>query len=375
MSVSPTPRRRPWLVALPLILVLVLAAGWSGFWFYAAARAMTTLDAWRAREAQAGRSYACGQQAVGGFPFRFEVACDAPRMELSSNNPPISAQASRVHIAGQVYDPTLLIAEIDGPVTIAITGQPPVHASWTLAQMSLRGVPTAPQRLSLVLHDAAFEQRIGTAVAPLLRASRLELHARMASGTVNDRPVIEFAVTMVGATAPNLHPLMNEPLDLLATAVLRGLDNLRPLPLQARLRQLQAAGGRLEITQSRIRQGEVIAVAAGALGLTPQGRPDGELRLTAAGLDRVLSKLGIDKIMPSQGAGRLEPAFGALDRLIPGLGRAARNNAGLGLAAGLALIGEPAELDGQKALALPLRFVDGAVFLGPLQVGQIVPLF
>jgi hypothetical protein len=89
----------------------------------------------------------------------------------------------------------------------------------------------------------------------------------------------------------------------------------------------------------------------------------------------VLSKLGIDKIMPSQGAGRLEPAFGALDRLIPGLGRAARNNAGLGLAAGLALIGEPAELDGQKALALPLRFVDGAVFLGPLQVGQIVPLF
>jgi hypothetical protein len=32
-------------------------------------------------------------------------------------------------------------------------------------------------------------------------------------------------------------------------------------------------------------------------------------------------------------------------------------------------------LEGRKARAFPLRFVDGTVFLGPLKVGQIPPLF
>jgi len=36
---------------------------------------------------------------------------------------------------------------------------------------------------------------------------------------------------------------------------------------------------------------------------------------------------------------------------------------------GLSLLGRPAELEGRKALALPLRFVGGAVYLGPLRVG------
>ena len=34
-----------------------------------------------------------------------------------------------------------------------------------------------------------------------------------------------------------------------------------------------------------------------------------------------------------------------------------------------------AELEGKKARAFPLRFVDGAVFLGPLKVAQVPPLF
>jgi hypothetical protein len=38
-------------------------------------------------------------------------------------------------------------------------------------------------------------------------------------------------------------------------------------------------------------------------------------------------------------------------------------------------LGKEAELEGKKARAFPLRFVDGAVFLGPLKVGQVPPLF
>jgi hypothetical protein len=242
-----------------------------------------------------------------------------------------------------------------------------------LLQISIRGRPPVPERLSMAVDQAAVDRPDGQAGEPLLRAKRIELHGRIASGSVRDRPVLDLAATLTGFVAPTLHPMMQQPVDVSMVGTLRGLDNLRPLSLPARLRQLQAAGGRLEIKQARVQQGDVLAVAAGSLGLTAAGRLDGELNVTATGLDKVLPKLGIDQLASSSKS--LEPAFGALDRLIPGLGRVARDNAGTGLAVGLALIGRPAELEGRKALTLPLRFVDGAVFLGPVRVGAVAPLF
>ena len=67
--------------------------------------------------------------------------------------------------------------------------------------------------------------------------------------------------------------------------------------------------------------------------------------------------------------------FGALDRAIPGLGKVVQQNANVGVAAGINSLGIEAELEGKKARAFPLRFVDGAVFFGPLKVAQVPPLF
>lgn len=372
MSSAPG-QRRHWLVALPLMIVLLLAVAWSGFWFYAVGRTEGMLTEWRAREAQAGRSYACGQQSTGGFPFRFELTCSRASADLSSNEPKVAFKATNFHVVGQVYDPTLLIAEIGAPLTIAVAGEAPVRARWSLLQISLRGRPPAPERVSMVVDGAAVDRPEGQPENVLLGASRIELHGRVASGSVRDRPVLDLATTLNGFVAPTVHPMLQQPLDVTVVGTLRGLDNLRPLPLPARLRQLQAAGGRLEIKQARMRQGELLAVAAGSLGLTSDGRLDGELNVTAAGLDRVLPKLGIDQLVPSPQA--LAPAFGALDRLIPGLGRVARDKAGASLAVGLALIGRPAELEGRKAISVPLRFVEGSVYLGPVRVGAVAPLF
>jgi len=371
--VSSSRQRRRWMVASPLIVVLVLTAAWSGFWVYAATQAEGMLAAWRDREARAGRTYACGRQSIGGFPFRFELVCSEASAEFASNEPRVAFKAATVHVAAQVYDPTLLIAEVGAPLTIDISGEAPVQADWLLLQISMRGRPPAPERVSMVADGAAVDRPAEGGREAVLRAKRIELHGRVASGSVTNRPVLDLAVTLTELAAPTLHPMTRQPLDITATGVLRGLDDLRPRSIPARLRQLQAAGGRLEIKQARVHQGEVTAVAAGSLGLSRSGRLDGELNVTAAGLDRVLPLLGIDQLVPQDSA--LAPALGALDRLVPGLGRAARKQAGAGLAMGLSILGKPAELEGRNALALPLRFVDGAVFLGPLRVGQVAPLF
>ena len=151
---------------------------------------------------------------------------------------------------------------------------------------------------------------------------------------------------------------------------------------------MQAAGGHVEIVQSRIQQGDLIAVAAGTLGLSANGRLDGELQMTVAGIEKVIPALGIDKMLeegvPQATLDRVAPGvktqdlnnlFGALDRAIPGLGKVVKQNANAGVAAGINALGKEAALEGRKARTFPLRFADGAVFLGPLKVGQTPPLF
>ena len=62
-------RRRTGLRYTVLVfLVFALFAGWSGFWKFAAGKAETTIEGWRAREARAGRIYTCASQGVGGLP-------------------------------------------------------------------------------------------------------------------------------------------------------------------------------------------------------------------------------------------------------------------------------------------------------------------
>jgi hypothetical protein len=52
-----------------------------------------------------------------------------------------------------------------------------------------------------------------------------------------------------------------------------------------------------------------------------------------------------------------------------------RQSANVGIAAGVNALGTEATLEGRRARAFPLRFAEGAVYLGPLKVGQVPPLF
>ena len=155
-----------------------------------------------------------------------------------------------------------------------------------------------------------------------------------------------------------------------------GLTDFSPKPWPARFRELQAAGGRIEIANARVQQGDTIAVANGVLGLSPRGRLDGQLRLTVANLEKLLPALGLDRMLAQRSASpQLNNAFGALDRIMPGLGNVARQNAGPMIVASINMMGQPTELEGKRAVMLPLRFNDGAVSLGPVMIGYVPPLF
>ncbi|WP_291686639.1 DUF2125 domain-containing protein, partial [Bradyrhizobium sp.] len=351
------PRRRPlWRLFFMPVLLLIAAVAWSAFWFYAASEVDVKADAWRAQEAKAGRLYDCARRSVAGFPFRLEVRCDGASVSLQSQTAgqvaatqaPITARLGEILVVAQIYDPKLLIAEFTAPATLSDSGgQNSMSVNWSKARSSVVGLPAVPQRASIVFDDPAIDRVSGSMMTPLARAKHVELHGRVADGSSTDHPVIETVLKIEGGSVQEVHPLLTQPFDADVRTLLSGLKDFSPKPWPERFRELQAAGGHVEIVQSRIAQGDLLAVAAGTLGLTANGRLDGELQMTVAGIEKVIPALGLEKMLdegvPQATLDRVAPGvktqdlnnlFGALDRAVPGLGKVIKQNANVGVAAG-----------------------------------------
>ena len=363
------PRRRLWPLFVPFGLAVLLAIAWTALWFYAAGRAETEIAAWRASERQSGRQQDCASQSIEGYPFRIEVRCGGASFELKGT-PTLQLKLPLVLAAVQVYDPKLLISEFSGPLEIAEPGHSPIAVvNWTLGQASVRGLPSELERASLVLDAATLRDPSTAGDGIVFRAQRLELHGRQASGSTSDNPVVETVLRLNAAVADKLHPLAAKPIDAEIATVLRGVNDISPKPWPVLFREWQARNGQLEIMKARVSQDDVIAVGAGTLKLTARGGLDGNLQVTVVGIEKLLKMFDIERFMSE---GQVGATLSALDRLIPGLGGIARQNAAPGLVAAL---GQKTVLEGKPAVAFPVRFADGTVFLGPFQVGVVPPVF
>ncbi|BAT58125.1 hypothetical protein GJW-30_1_00641 [Variibacter gotjawalensis] len=331
-------RSRFWLYA-PFVALAVLAAGWTAVWFYAAQRADTMLAAWMAREAVLGRQYHCGQRKTAGYPFRIEVTCTDLKITFANDEGPVTLAAPKLLALAQIYTPDLVILEATGPMTVKqpATGIDYV-ASWTMLQASARGRPSAPQRLSLVV--TAPKLALPNRPDALMEAKGFQFHAKRQENAAD--PIFDLALNVdtLTSAAPALtgRPLTGE-----LVGVLRGLKDLRPKPWPARLREWQGNAGRVELTRSRITLGDAVAVGQGDLGLTPQGRLDGTVNLRVAGLEQIAGLFFASS--------ESRPVITALNML-------ARS-----------------DIDGKKAVAVPLSFRDGRILFGPVPVGRVGPLF
>jgi hypothetical protein len=360
------PRRKPWLIALPLAIVIALGVAWTALWFYAAAEAETRLNEWQAQQAKGGRTFTCGSRSVGGYPFRIEVRCADAAAELKDTQPPLAIRLKEILAVAQVWDPKLILAEFSGPLTAGdIGGAPYLTARFGLAQASLRGTPATPERASVVINGLRLEG--AQAGQMLFEATHAEFHARVQYGSWPHNPAIDLSVKLAAAAAPAVHVLAAQPFDADILAVLHGMKDLSPKPLPVRLREWQAAGGKLEIQNARLAQAEALANSTGMLALTPQGRLDGTLKVTVSGIER---------LMPALLPGQAPPALSAIERAVPGIAQRIAPQQQQSLQAGLlALLGQPAEIEGKKGIAIQVVFKDGRAMLGPIPLGQVPAAF
>ncbi|MEW6254319.1 MAG: DUF2125 domain-containing protein [Pseudomonadota bacterium] len=350
---SPAPRRRkPWIIAVPLILVVVFGLCWSGLWVYASARADGEIDAWIAREAKLGRVWSCKERRLGGFPFRFELLCREPTLATQGTGDALRITAARAHLVAQVWAPNHIVAEFDGPAKVEDLATGHVYgATWSLLQMSAIGtIDGVPQRFSMAIDNPAIQRAPGDAAETLFSAKHFEAHARRsppASGSGPDG--VDYAFGLVNGTNPALGGGgIAGPIDLVLQGSVTAIDNLQPMSLSERIRAWAAANGTLKVDTFRLTTPKTALTANGALGVDPQGRVFGAVSVGFAGMDELTKAL-------AQG-GIISPEIASI-------------------ANALALAGRPGDVAGRKGTTFSISLKEGAVQLGKVPVGIIPPLF
>ena len=149
----------------------------------------------------------------------------------------------------------------------------------------------------------------------------------MAEGSAANKPVIEVALQLEQTSAPTLHPPTAQPINADVTARASRFERFFAQALAGAFPR-DAGGGRPHRHHAGARAAgrNPSRSAAAALSLTANGRLEGQLRVTVAGLDQLLAAIGAQQRVQTRRT--WTSSCGALDRLAPGLGEVARQQAG-----------------------------------------------
>ncbi len=328
-DLAPTRRRsRLWLYA-PFILFVLIAAGWSVFWFYVQGQVTRTIDNALAREVQAGRSWTCANRSVGGFPFRVEVRCSSLELTSTRWGEAVKVRAGPSVAVGQIYTPGHAILEVAGPLQADLPESRKLDLAWNRFEASVALRLDGFERLSMVMAEPS-----GVLSAPgreneVWRASQVEAHVRRNPTREAAEQAADIAISAKGSVLPQLDALLGttEPGDLdLQATVTQSLAFRRGFNPDA-LETWRVAGGQFEVARLVLTKGPARAEASGRLLLDQAHRAAGQINASVSGIERVggiqIGGLmgGLGSLFGSQAQAGAAPGMLALPPLVLREGR------------------------------------------------------
>lgn len=279
---TPAPRRshrgrRPGLV---LLGVGLLAAVWSAVWATGRSRLIEAIDGQLARLERSGVRIVCPERDVAGFPFRMEITCRDPGVEIAGRG--IGGSVSVLRIVAQIWDPHLILVEADGPLVAEEAGRLRIDATWRSLRASLRWSGSGAERVSLSSEGLDLTTRQGGGTTVHLRGEHVEGHGRPSG--VGD---LDLATSIAaGALEVDGRPIGPPRSDLAVAATLRAM---LPAGAPDPVRTFAARGGRIEPIALSFAVDGVRVAGKGGLTLGPDGLLDGTIGFAAQGLEAVAS--------------------------------------------------------------------------------------
>ncbi|KRE01330.1 hypothetical protein ASE61_17740 [Bosea sp. Root670] len=341
----PTRRRsRFWLYG-PFMLLVVLAAAWSAFWFYARGRIATEIDVALAREAERGRTWTCADRSIGGFPFRIELRCNALTLTSTRWGDAVRVETGPTVAVGQIYSPGLVILEVSSPAKALLPEGRALDLTWKSLDASFAW--RSPERFALVASEPRGVLTTPGLTAENWGAATLEAHLRRNPARPATDQAVDIAITAKGTILPPIDALLGNTeageIDLQAT--LTQAESFRNGFNPDALESWRAANGTFDLTRLVSTKGKARVDGSGQLLLDPLHRVAGDLQLAAAGIEQI-------------GGFRIGNLLGGLGGFLGGRG------------------GNTATAPGLTTLP-PVSLREGRVFIGPfrLPLQPLPPLY
>jgi len=277
---------------LPTALLIAVAVAWCSFWFYAANMTEKMLVALKADESAKGRQWTCADQKVGGFPFRIEIFCSSVNLVATDEGRTARLKTGALHAATQIYSPTLLLADMDGPLTVVSEGTES-NLAWETLRVSAR-FSDRPDRISLAMSKPQLEVTMNGDEKIASAAKYAEAHLRYDVGRPVEDRAIDLALQLnevSSAAADNLFG-SSDKLDFAINGVATKLSDLRAQGWRSLLETWRSAGGDFQMESGKLAKGALQIDAKGALSLDSMHRLQGKLDLAAKGLGPLLARFG-----------------------------------------------------------------------------------
>lgn len=273
---------------LPLVIII---AGWSIFWNYAANRAGEVVDGFVAREAARGRLWTCPERQVSGYPFRLEIRCDAPRFSSAGAGAPREASLGGLVLHGRVLEPGQFTAQMLPPFKLSLPNQGEIELSWQKAAARFTAGFEGVSEAALEIQSGIASFGWGDARDIQGLARQIAFNLRRSPG---DKPGTDLALLINDLTLAPLDQWTGnpEPISLEIQATAPGLVIEPDRRIEAALETWRQGGGQARIVLAKANKGASQLDLSGVLGLDAQRRLEGNLQGRAKGLDALLSGLG-----------------------------------------------------------------------------------
>jgi hypothetical protein len=311
-----------------VVIVVILAAAWTGGWFWLAGWA----DA-RATEAlrelsDQGIDVDCTNRVVGGFPFALRISCaDTAVAERTTET---KADLAAVTGGASVLAPMTVTIDMASPARVASARLvEPAEMRWEGAAVNVGMGMNGPRDVTFVTEklDAAFAVRdipVGKVTAASAQGSLAPSDGGGTSGTF---VFSDLRLSVDGKELPPMTGIVSGELSVPPRALLAGRAGMQaPIAARGINIALESGGARFK--------------ADGEMTVDGEGIVDGNLVFKIAGVEAL-------------------PAFiAALPEDWRKIGNA--------VAGGLLMFGKPTTLDGQPASELTLEIERGSASIGPM---------
>jgi len=302
MSVpDPLPPRKPrrWGLYGPFLLLLVVAAAWSGYWFWLRVQALDQIKAGAESLRKAGYEVSWKDDAVGGYPFRLNVALVEPTIREPAgwalSAPRLEAEAF-LHGLG-----TWVVAAPQGLTFTRPVGGP-VLVGGKLIRASVSHFDNRPPNISFEGVKLAFTPAAGAQPFGLASAERVEMHLRAGP---DDQAATFFKIEggKAGVDSVTSRIAAGKPIAATWDATLSKVSAFKGGDWRTAVRAWTDAGGQASVKEAGVTAGDVVMGAkSGRLTVGTDGRLRGQLDVTLRGAAQALAAMAAGGVVPPDAA-------------------------------------------------------------------------